>query len=64
MHITNHFNHLDHLDLDHLDHLDHLEHLTNQTISKKNVHRICIVYFVILFKYAFTFEIVGEGSSE
>ena len=50
--------------MDHLDHLDQLEHLTNQTIFNKNNYRICIVYFVILFTYAYNiFAIVGEGSS-
>ena len=43
MHIINHW--------DHLDHLNHLKHMTNQRIFKKNNYRICIVYFVILFKY-------------
>ena len=55
MHIINHW--------DHLDHLNHLKHMTNQRIFKKNNYRICIVYFVILFKYAFIFAILGEGSS-
>ena len=55
MYIINH--------LDRLDHLDHLEYLTNQMIFNKNNYRICIVYFVILFKYAFIFAIVGEGTS-
>ena len=49
--------------INHLDHLDHFEHFTNQTTFNKNKYRICTVYFVILFKCAFIFAIVGEGGS-